>query len=207
MTIFSRTITIFIGLMSLVSFSYADAGIPMIIFTFPEMLLALIPIVFIEALLYRRFLHSKFKLAIIPSLKSNIVSTIAGIPLAWIFHMIAFYPLMAIFAPKHNNTIIEKIIAAFFTSAWMWPNTSWWGNDKAWMMSFAAIIGLIPAYFVSVWIEYKIVQRYFNNLPKNVNLKRVVWKVNAVTYLLLLTFGIALLIISIIKRDVLNWLF
>lgn len=64
--------------------AHADAGVPMIFLTFPSMILALIPIVLIEAGIFTWLLHIKYHQTILPSLFGNLASTIIGIPLSWL---------------------------------------------------------------------------------------------------------------------------
>lgn len=62
----------------------ADAGVPMLFVTWPGMLLALIPVVAIEALIIR----PRLKLAAGDAVRftgiANLASTVVGIPLAWL---------------------------------------------------------------------------------------------------------------------------
>jgi len=64
--------------------AHADAGVPMIFLTFPSMILALIPIVLIEAGVFAWLLRIKYRQTILPSLLGNLISTIIGIPLSWL---------------------------------------------------------------------------------------------------------------------------
>src|SRR5580698_6792977 len=62
----------------------ADAGVPMLFVTWPGMLVALIPVIVIEAWIMKR----RLKLAVGEALRltgiANAASAIVGIPLAWL---------------------------------------------------------------------------------------------------------------------------
>ena len=64
----------------------ANAGIPMIVFQFPAMLLALLPVILIESLIARWCLWSTYPRAYARVYGgvalANVISTVIGVPLA-----------------------------------------------------------------------------------------------------------------------------
>ena len=62
----------------------ADVGIPMIFVQWPLMIGALIPVIIVEALLIRRWVQLSYRDAFIGVTKANLLSTLAGFPLAWL---------------------------------------------------------------------------------------------------------------------------
>ncbi len=185
------TLLCFVFIPSLV---YADAGIPMIFFTFPTMLMALIPIVFIEAGIYRDSLKIEYKQAIKPSFVSNLVSTILGIPLSW---ALLFGIELGTTSGRSFgiSTFLQKVIAVTLQAAWLVP----YEGDLEWMIPIAAMIGLIPAFFLSVFIEYLIVKRFFKEKDKTV-IRGAVWRANIITYCILFVLLVIYLIYNVAQR-------
>src|SRR5438309_5133249 len=61
----------------------ADVGVPMIFVQWPLMICALLPVIAIEALVVRKRLSLSYGRAFGGAAKANVVSTLAGVPLAW----------------------------------------------------------------------------------------------------------------------------
>ncbi|MCK9604313.1 MAG: hypothetical protein M0R66_08155 [Candidatus Omnitrophica bacterium] len=159
--------------------AHADAGVPMIFLTFPSMILALIPIVLIEAGIFTWLLRIKYRQTILPSLFGNLASTIIGIPLSWLL-MVAVQLITGGGRAFGLSTLLGKIISVTWQAAWLIPYES----DLWWMIPVAAAVGLIPAYFISVLIEFWIVKKYFKDKDR-LEIKGAVVRANQVTYGLL----------------------
>src|SRR6266536_1309802 len=61
----------------------ADIGVPMIFVQWPLMICALLPVIAIEALVVRKRLALSYGRAFAGAAQANVVSTLAGVPLAW----------------------------------------------------------------------------------------------------------------------------
>ena len=61
----------------------ANAGVPMIFVQWPLMGYALVPIIVVELLVFRRVLHLGYKPALLGSALANILSTVVGVPISW----------------------------------------------------------------------------------------------------------------------------
>src|SRR5438094_902125 len=61
----------------------ADIGVPMIFVQWPLMICALLPVIVIEALVVRKRLALSYRRAFAGAAQANVVSTLAGVPLAW----------------------------------------------------------------------------------------------------------------------------
>jgi hypothetical protein len=115
---------------------------------------------------------------------ANVLTTIIGYPVSWALHvaveMAVGYPLGYLFSKFQN---IDWLGYALFPliSAWLMP-----GVDQ-WIIYLAGIFGLIPALWISVKIEGNLLQRLFNQNDKSA-IKKVVWKANKTTYLILAAF-------------------
>jgi len=100
----------------------ADAGVPMIVLTFPAMAVLLLPIILVEAW----FLHKWIALGAWDAAKSsavaNIASTLVGVPAAWavmlcvefgVFWSVAKLNLLSQASEKWNSPI-ARLVTTFF---------------------------------------------------------------------------------------------
>jgi len=134
----------------------ADVGIPMLLLTFPAMVLLLIPIIVVEGLLCRKWLRLSTGEAMKLNAASNLVSTLAGVPLAWGL-MLALQ--LGVGAVMFKSGLIDKwegpvaiAIYVLFASAWISP-------DETWMLPAATLVLLVPFFFASYWVEYLVMKR------------------------------------------------
>ena len=173
------------------SMAFANAGIPMIIFELPFMVLLLVPVILLEAGLLSRFCKVNIKESLILMTKANLLSTLVGFPLSWILHLLAgmafsIFPYMAY---KFNFTFISESIyqnnqllfdiLGLLVAPWLAPVE----NKLYWMIPAAGFIGLIPAYFVTVFFEYKFFKRKCSFESGMV--KKTIVKINLYSYLFL----------------------
>lgn len=134
------------------SVALADAGIPMIIMSFPVMLFALIPVTIIEAIVLSRYLKIRFVTAFDASFDANLASTFAGIPLAWLILLAIELTTVGGGCNAYYdgvNGIGASVMMAMIRAAWLCP-------DQAGLISLlaASVVTLIATFFISVWIEY-----------------------------------------------------
>jgi hypothetical protein len=133
----------------------SDAGLPMITLTFPLMLALLVPVVLIEAWLYRKWLSLGAGAALRSSAIANVASTLVGVPLAWgimlLFQFGLLGSLLRISRLGHAldrlNGPLADLVLTILAPAWLGP------LSKYWMVPLAATILLVPTYILSVWIE------------------------------------------------------
>ena len=167
------------------SLAHANMGLPMIFISWPSMFLALIPVVAIEAIVFIRMLKIDIEKSLSVSFLTNLTSTIVGIPLSWLF-------LLAIeLAGAFIGVGILKIRSwppdvGFWQvplmAAWLGPIT----KEYEWMVPVAAACGLVPAYFLSVWIEFGVAKRRLVDFPNKTILYKAVQSANLVSYSLLM---------------------
>lgn len=136
----------------------ADTGLPMIYLAFPGMVLLLIPIIVVEALLCRKWLGLTTWQALKSNAASNVVSTIAGIPLAWAI-MLGVEIAGAEFAGysqtiEHWHGPLASIVFLVFSSAWLGPPD----EKNLWVIPAATLVLLVPFFFVSYLIEYLVMK-------------------------------------------------
>jgi hypothetical protein len=137
----------------------ADAGLPMIVLTWPAMVVLLIPVIVIEGLLCKKWLGLKTWQAIKINAASNVASTIVGIPVAWAVMAALEFGTMGLVgesnALQNWRSPIANVIFFIFSSAWLNPDL----GEHSWVIPAATLILLIPFFFASYWIEYFVVRK------------------------------------------------
>jgi len=178
----------------------ADAGLPMLAIAMPICWFALIPIIGIEWWILKKKLPeiSNIRLMISASV-SNIISTVAGIPIAW-FCMKTIQ--MAV--PGGGGTFPgfhpfwKYFLGVTLQAPWLIPYES----QFYWMIPTAFIFLLVPFFLMSCLIEALI------SIPilktKSYNFKaivRAVCRANIWSYAFLLSIGILLLFLGVFELE------
>ncbi len=124
------------AVLALASSAEANTGLPMLSIMWPFMMLALVPIIAIEAYV----LSVKLAMAVAQvspaAFVANAVSTIVGVPVAW---------FLMLFVPGMQRV------------AWVFPTNGLSMPKSYWQDAGAALALLVPFFFASWWIEYRIV--------------------------------------------------
>jgi len=162
----------------------ANAGIPIIAFGLPAMVKLLIPIILIEGFIYKRHLNQEFIRIGKAVSAANVFTTFIGYPLSWLLLLVLQYPLAILSAVIVEATGASsswfELFAPVIMPAWL-PTFNWF---QEWMLPVAAMVGLIPAYFVSVEFETWILTKFFSEESKE-RLKSLCRRANLFSYLLL----------------------
>jgi hypothetical protein len=166
----------------------ADAGVPMILLTFPAMLMLLIPVIVIEGLLCKKWLGLTMAEAMKSNAASNLASTIIGIPVAWAIMLGVEFVTFGII--ERSNPIqnwrspLAQVIWFFLGSAWIGPPS----EKNVWVIPAATLVLLVPFFLASYGIEYLVVKHMVGmpeGGPPNLAYRRVriaVRNANLVTY-------------------------
>ncbi len=158
----------------------ADAGVPMIAWQFPMMVLLLIPIIVIETVVSRGLLHGTFRNLLKGIAAANVCSTLVGIPLTW-GAMLG----MNILTTGTKSVGLDSPIAVFksvvLQSSWLVP----YEDQLYWMIPLATLVLLIPYFITSVYTEKLVLRRMWKEESRKA-VSRVAWLSNTTTYLLLL---------------------
>ncbi len=172
-------------LIAVPSFAFADAGVPMIALMYPALLLALIPVVFLEAEIFRRRISTSYGNILKAVAAANAVSTILGYPLSWVL----LFGIELLLTTMGHALVLRgvwaKAASVIFQAAWLAPYES----DLYWMIPAAALVGLIPAYFISVYSEAYVVRRLLRESRQKI--LPVSWVANLWSYGLLVTLCLA----------------
>ena len=157
---------------------YANAGIPTIVVSYPLMLIALIPIIFIEALFFAAKMEVKFKSSLIALSVSNAVTTILGIPLNWL--LLFLFELLVTggsCGPGFDNPIYG-IITVVVEAAWFCP----WEHELFDLLApLAFITNFVTAFFISVFVESKIHRKFYKDLEYK-KIKTITRQANIISY-------------------------
>lgn len=183
----TRTSALLAGLLLalLPSVSWANAGLPMIAITGPAMLIGLIPIIVVEAMILQANLNFGLKLAFASSTAANFASTVIGIPVTWAL-LVALQMVTGGGRAYGTDTLAGKLLAVTWQAPWLVP----YEEDFHWMVPTAALVLLVPFFFMSYWIEYLIVGYGSPKIPRQ-EIKAACRRANLTTYGLfaLLTVG------------------
>ncbi len=173
----------------------ADAGIPMIAFSYPIVLLLFLPIVLIEAAYIRSKMMTTWRTSLIVAGKANLVTTLLGFPLAWVLMFLLEMAGWLFLSPLRDNfphfdvalgSVPGRVLLGILSSAWLGPTNSKIAITSAFVFLF------VPAFVLSGWIEAKMVVADLN--PDDFHtVKRTVWKANLLSYLFLAVVGAVIL--------------
>ena len=170
----------------------ADIGVPMIFITVPGMLVGLIPIILIECFVMSKQLAITLKSSLKASLWGNVVSTVIGIPITWVA-LVVIQICTGGGQAYGLNSPLTKFLAVTWQAPWLIP----YDPDTNWMVPAATLYLLIPFFFVSWWIEYRVEKRLLKEIDPT-KLSIAVRNANLVSYSLLFLIVLGWLITAII---------
>jgi hypothetical protein len=164
----------------------ADAGVPMLMLAFPAAFYLLVPVVLVETWISRRVTEISPRRRFLGVLSANAVSTLAGWPLAWIaMALLQLFVIPGGGGAYGLSTVSGKIASVTLQAAWLIP----YEDDLYWMVPTAAMVLMVPAFFVSILTE-RLVLRFFWRGVVTGERKSFVWTANLASYALLIGFGL-----------------
>lgn len=150
----------------------ANMGLPMIFVAWPMMGFALVPIVLLEAFIFRRALPDTRPLGALAM--ANVFSTVFGIPVAW-------FGMALLQWGATRGDARGPLVGATVGAAWLVP----YEEHMTWMVPVAGIC-LLPAFFgMSGWIEAAIVAKVLKGEAAKAEVRRATWRANRASYVLL----------------------
>jgi hypothetical protein len=159
----------------------ADAGLPMLMLAWPWAFLLIFPIVIIEAFSSQWF-GTPLRKRLTSIFVANIVSTIAGWPLAWWIMVGLQMKIIPGGGGVYGlNTTLGKIASVTLQSAWLLP----YEDSMYWMVPAASAFLMIPFFLMSVILEDQTLMYALPDLTTRERRKSV-WKANILSYCLLL---------------------
>jgi hypothetical protein len=142
--------------------TYADASVPMIYWHMLAIFTALVPIVLIEAYSAKRILGVSLGKAIGPVSASNFTSMVVLFPTLWMLWLSA-QMLVGGDTVHGLGNWWSKLYAVTVQAPWLQHD----GRDLFWMVPVAALVMLVPAFFLSVWSERVVLQWFWKNESKS----------------------------------------
>lgn len=169
----------------------ANVGLPMIFVHGPVFVVGLLPIIVIESMVLKKFLQTKsFKSCLGLVGSANVISTVIGLPLTWFIFVV-----IQMFAGGGGNmpddTFWERTYAMIIQAPWQLP----YQYDLIWMVPRAALVMLVPFFFVSFLIEYLTIKRMISKEEQSGLRPGVFWG-NVSSYTCLASFWIISLYIG-----------
>jgi hypothetical protein len=174
----------------------ADAGVPMIFVTLPLMLVALAPIVLLEALVIQKTTGTSWRAAAGASFVANLLSTIAGIPATWFLlfglDILVGTALTNRLSERGNNILSVTLGAPWFAA----PENQYW-----WMIPTAQLFLLAPFFLVSYLIERWLTAYWLRDEITTERAYRASWYANCWSYGGLAVFVLGYLVFSYFHRN------
>jgi hypothetical protein len=174
---------------------FANAGIPVILISYPLMLAALIVIIPLEAFVIKKNLDKtnnnfyNFWKIFWASFWANLATTAVGFPLAWLFLLLIEVFAFVVASPSFYLHLY------LLSWAWLGPLN---GSLAYIMVGIATAINLVIAFFLSVWIERKIIGKKLKKIDSP-DIKKAVLKANIFSYIFLVLAGAFFLYCSYLK--------
>jgi len=165
---------------------FANAGVPMIFIQWPLMLVALVPIIAVEAWLIRRWTPVSSREALIGVAKANLLSTLIGVPLAWLVMLVIELAVLAPVPMLSERFHLEfqgpvwGVLEFLLSVAWLAP----YEGNLHWMVPAAVGLLLVPCFYASVVIERWACLRTWRTVDPTA-VRRGVFRANFASYLLL----------------------
>lgn len=171
----------------------ADAGLPMLFVHLPAMLVALVPVVAAETYVARRYYGLDQKKALKGVAIANCCSTLLGFPLLWLLWAVT----EATFAGRALGLdgIWRKVYAVTVQSAWLIP----YEGDLGWMIPVAGLFMLIPAFFVSVYVERWLLRVLWADESVN-RVRSFSWRAHFVSYPVLIAVWLAFVLLPQLRK-------
>jgi hypothetical protein len=176
--------------------AHADTGVPMIFVTLPLMIVALIPIVGLEALVIAKKLKLRYWPTVGWACLSNTLSTVVGIPLTWGVLVAMQLVTGGDMAYDRLNTFSGRLLAVTWQAPWLVPYES----ALHWMVPAATLVLLVPFFFASYWFEYA-VHRKVLSTNTAVTVRRGTFLANLASYSGLAIFVIGWWLFEVLRAE------
>lgn len=174
--------------------AHANVGFPMIAIVWPLFWFALIPIILIEYYAWIKIFDIKLNRKIFGAISiANVVSTLIGIPITWFILVVIELLLGGGRAFSNLNDFWQYFLGVTLQAPWLLP----FEGQLYWMIPTACLVLFIPFYFMSCWLEEKVVRYYLKEYYSTSEIKEAVRKVNRASYAFLYLVAFIWLIYAI----------
>ena len=157
----------------------ANVGVPMIGITLMGMLIALVPVIAVEAYVLFAKIGTTAWESVGTAGVANVVSTIIGIPITWVA-LVILQMILGGGTAFDIRTTRGKILAVTVQAPWLFP----YEDELDWILPAALIVLFVPFFFASWTIEYHIEIWLLNTIPSE-TIDDAVFLGNFVSYLLM----------------------
>lgn len=136
----------------------ANAGVPMLALVWPAQWIGLLPIVLVEAAVFQVAGNVPWRRSVWPIAKANLLSTLVGIPLAWLALLVLQFTvsgvvISAVPADISGSTIIRYLLFPLLAA--------WAPAGSSWEIYAAFLILAIPFCVVSIQVEGRCLRNSF----------------------------------------------
>jgi hypothetical protein len=161
--------------------AWADVGLPMIVPMGFLMIVALLPIIGVEAWVLSIRLDVGFGAALAASGAANAVSTVVGIPVTWLFGVTAVKTVSGL-VPR-SNAAWKKLLSVVVSNLF-WLVGSDAERNSGWIIPSAELVFLVPFFFLSWWIGSLVVSGMLEGADAD-RINSAVFVANLLSYMLL----------------------
>src|SRR5262245_20923367 len=123
---------------------FANIGLPMIFVELPFLVVALVPVVVLESIVYRSAFPITWRDSVWGAFLANFLSTFVGVPLAWVAQVVA-QMMLGGGGMWGLDTPLLQLAAVTLQSAWLVP----YGHELVWMVPAASLFLMLPCFLVS----------------------------------------------------------
>lgn len=163
------------------SFAWANAGIPMLFLAWPAQWLALVPIIGIESMVIARAVHSSTTSQLWPVARANLLSTLVGVPVAWVVMLALEAGAAGILFGLVPSSVADVPWVRYVTFPLM---AAWIGGSSKLEFQAAFLVLAVPFCLVSIYVEHWSLRGSVNGEFSGA-LRRAVVRGNVLTYSLL----------------------
>ncbi|MDP3540261.1 MAG: hypothetical protein Q8S26_16320 [Azonexus sp.] len=195
-----RRVCIATLLLTLSAFASANAGLPMLAIVLPLSLPAFLPVIAVESWLLGRTTGTGWRAVLGPVVMANILSTLVGVPLAWIAMVALEFSLawlsVDVFSLRsYPPSFVGEFGRIVLAAPWLGPIS----HGAHWILPVATITLLVPFFFASFWSEaWYLVDRFSPMAPRQV--RSAIWRANLASYFMLLAACLAWLAIGLYRH-------
>ena len=161
--------------------AWANAGIPMLALAWPAQWLAFVPVVLIETAVIATALNSRYREQLWPVARANLLSTLVGVPIAWLAMLAVEAGVAAIVFGLLPESVADlpgmQIVLFPLMAAWI-------GGSSSWEFEVAFLVLSVPFCLASVYIEYRSLKGALDDGAARI-LRGAIWRGNILTYCLL----------------------
>ena len=162
----------------------------------PLLLVSLPIVILIEGALCRRWFSLEWGRALKVATRANLLSTLVGFPLMWISLVVLQMAFGGGGFPKLEEPWFS-VYTVTAQAAWLLPVE----GELYWMIPTACLVLLVPAFFVTIFIERRVYRKHFADDEGHVDPTAATWKMHFASYGFLALTGFGLLGSAITKHN------